>query len=80
MQNSSAHLTIHLTNGDIISTDMFSEIKSHKKRISCVRDAIIEGNFIAGMYTTRLGAMRQAQTIVMYDQVVGISAPINKER
>lgn len=74
------NILIHLINGDIISTTMFSEIKSVSKRMICIQEAIGNGNLICGVHTTSNGGIRKAQMLIPPDKVVIISANMSNGR
>lgn len=74
-----ADIYIHLSNGDFIATDMYANIKSLSDRMHLVEDAINDGKLIKGMYTTSLGAMRNANILISRKKVVVITSANGKD-
>lgn len=74
------NIIIHLSNGDIISTTMFSEITSIGKRMLCIEEAINNRNLICGVHTTSNGGIRNAQMLIVPDKVVIITAALTSPK
>lgn len=67
------HINIHLSNGDFISTEMYDEVDSLSQRMHMVENAIKNHEIIRGIYTTSLGAMRNANILISKKKVVVIT-------
>lgn len=69
---------IHLSNGDFIATSMYDDVVSLSDRMHLIEDAIKDGELISGMYTTSLGAMRNANILISKKKVVVITSANGK--
>ena len=74
-----ADIYIHLSNGDFIATSMYEEVPSLPDRMHLIEDAINDRKLIKGMYTTTLGAMRNANILISKKKVVVITSANGKE-
>lgn len=74
-----ADIYIHLSNGDFIATNMYEEVPSLPDRMHLIEDAINDRKLIKGMYTTSLGAMRNANILISKKKVVVITSANGKE-
>lgn len=68
-----SNINIHLSNGDFISTDMYADVTSLSQRMHMIEDAIKDREVIRGIYTTSLGAMRNANILISKKKVVVIT-------
>jgi hypothetical protein len=68
-----AQAEIHLSNGDAVTTNMFSEIEHDANRITCIEEAIKNRNIIRGVYTSRLGTIILSKIMICEGHVVSIT-------